>query len=106
MTRNGIDWLWQLARSFVHRPKVSVEVIFPLEILATSPRIFASRMRAKPGFDRGMSGVAMMREVFFEPKATVATHMGTSEGKVVFLGVCATIATVSGALPIRKQTRT
>lgn len=89
-----------MARSFVHRPKVSVEVIFPLENLATSPRIFASLMWAKPGFDCSMSGVAMTREVFFEPKATAATHIGTLEGKAVFLRVGATIATVSGALTI------
>ena len=95
-----------MARLFVHGPKVSVEVIFPLENLATSPRIFAALVRAKPDFDCGMSGVAMAREVFLESKATAATHMGTPEGKVVFLGVCATIATVSGALPIQKQTRT
>lgn len=65
-------------------------------------------MRAKSGFGHAMSGIAMTPEVFLEPKATAATHMGASEGRVVFFFFCvsAAIAAVSGALPIQKRTRT
>lgn len=45
-------------------------------------------MRAKSGFGHGMSDIAMTPEVFLEPKATAATHMGALEGSAVFFFAC------------------